>query len=316
MLCGDNKMNIQIIISNLTVIFLMIAVGFAAGRAKIVGSRAQGDFTALLMNVTLPCTIFGSMLREYDSSLVRDSVIIFVMGLIFFSGFILLGYYVSGFFRVPKGRRGVWAVSVGLCNIGFMGFPLIKAVFGDDGLFLASIMNLGYNCVCWSLGARIMNAGTDQADAINWKKILLTNNNYAVVLGLICFTQQIPVPETVRTVVTHFGNITTPLSMFLIGLSLAGGKLSEVFTDRDVISISFVRLVIIPLISVGILRLLPLPAGSILPGVVTLIMAMPCPSVSMMLAQQYGEDVELAAKAIFLSSLCCIATIPLMMLLI
>ena len=58
----------------------MIAVGFAAGRAKVVGKSAQGDFTSFLMNVTLPCTIFSSMLRPYDPALIRDSFIIFING--------------------------------------------------------------------------------------------------------------------------------------------------------------------------------------------------------------------------------------------
>ena len=309
-------MNFTIVINNLIVIFLMIAVGYAAGRGKLLSERAQGDFTAFLMNIALPCTIFNSMIREYDSTLIRDSVIIFILGIVFFGGLLLINRPAALLFRVPQRRVPVWTVSAALCNIGFMGFPLIRAIFGDEGLFLASIMNLAYNCVAWSLGAKTMTMNQKEAGKTNWKKILLTNNNYAVVLGLICFLTQIPMPSLVMNVVGSFGAITTPLSMFLIGLTLSGGKLSEVFTDRDVLTISLMRLVIIPLVIVGIMHILPLPAGSSLAGIVTVIMAMPCPSVSMMLAQQYGEDVELAAKAIFLSSLCCIATIPLIMLLI
>ena len=309
-------MNLGIVVNNLVVIFLMIAVGFAAGRAKIVGTRAQGDFTAFLMNVALPCTIFGSMIRAFDGTLIRDSVIIFAMGIVLFGGFMLINRRAAALFRVRGERRGVWAISTAMCNIGFMGFPLVRALYGDDGLFLASIMNLAYNCVAWSLGAKIMAEGTGEGDSVNWKKILCTNTNYSVVLGLICFVTQLPVPGTITTVVTHFGNITTPLSMFLIGLSLSGGRLSETFTDRDVISISAVRLIVVPLIVIAGLHVLPLPQGSSLRGVVGLIMAMPCPSLGMMLAQQYGKDVQLASRAIFLSSLCCIATIPLMLLLV
>lgn len=309
-------MNFNIIISNLAVIFLLIAVGFAAGRAKIVSSRAQGDFTAFLMNVTLPCTIFSSMVREYDPSLIRDSLIIFAMGIVIFGGGMLLYLQVSRLFRVPQRRRNVWTLSAALCNIGFMGFPLVKAIFGDDGLFLASIMNLSYNCVAWSLGTRIICMNEAEKGKIPWKKILLTNNNYAVVLGLIVFLTQIPMPQVVMTVVNHFGGITTPLSMFLIGLTLSGGRIAEVFRDRDVWTVTFARLILSPLVIVLLLHILPLPAGSPLPGIVTLIMAMPGPSVCLMLAQQYGQDSDFAAKAIFFSSLCCIVTIPLIMMLI
>ena len=291
-------------------------MGFAAGRGGIVSDRAQGDFTAFLMNVTLPCTIFSSMVRAYDPALIRDSVIIFIMGIVIFGGGMLLFLPVSGLFGVAKERRNVWTLSAALCNIGFMGFPLVKAIFGDDGLFLASIMNLAYNCVAWSLGTRIICMNDAGKGKIPWKKILLTNNNYAVVLGLTVFLSQIPMPQVVMTVVNHFGGITTPLSMFLIGLTLSGGRVADVFRDRDVWTVTLARLVLSPLVIVLILHVLPLPAGSQLSGIVTLIMAMPCPSVCLMLAQQYSQDAEFAAKSIFFSSLCCIATIPLIMMLI
>ncbi len=309
-------MNFSIIVSNLTVIFIMIAVGFAAGRAKVVGKSAQGDFTSFLMNVTLPCTIFSSMLRPYDPALIRDSFIIFIMGLIVFGGGLILYLPVSRLCGVAQERRNVWTLSAALCNIGFMGFPLVKAIFGDDGLFLASIMNLAYNCIAWSLGTRVICMNGDDQGKIPWKKILLTNNNYAVVIGLFFFLSQLSLPDAVVTVVQSFGGITTPLSMFLIGLTLSGGSLSKVFRDRDIWTASAIRLIVSPLVIIALLKLLPLPEGSVLGGVVALIMAMPCPSVSLILAQQYDQDVELAAGAIFLSSLCCIGTIPLIMMLL
>ncbi|MCD8329431.1 MAG: AEC family transporter [Lachnospiraceae bacterium] len=309
-------MNIGIVVSNLAEIFAMIAVGFFVGRTRLLSDRASADFTAFLMKVTLPCTVFSSMIREYDSSLIRDSLLIFVLGIVFFGGGMLLNLRVSRWLRVPEAKRGVWVLSVSLCNIGFMGFPLIQAIFGDDGLFLASIMNLAYNMVAFSLGAKIICGNGEQKAEIQWKKILFTNVHAAVVRGLICFLGQITPPEQVMDVVGAFAGITTPLSMALIGRSLAGGKRSEVFRDREVLSITGMRLIVMPLLAVLLLHTLPLPAGSILTGVGTVILAMPCPSVSMMLAQQYGADVELAARAIFLSSLCCIVTIPLMMLLI
>ena len=133
---------------------------------------------------------------------------------------------------------------------------------------------------------------------------------------MIFFLLQIPVPETVKTVIQSFGNITTPLSMFLIGLNLSAGSVLDVFRNRDVRTATLMRLLIVPLVTVGIMRLLPLPGDSILRGVTVLIMAMPCPSMALMLALQYHRDTSLASEAIFLSSLCCIATIPLIMLLI
>ena len=309
-------MNMGTLIYNLFMIFLMIFVGIFAGKTKMVNSKAQGDFTAFLMNIAVPCLVFSSMIREYNSSLIRDTVIIFLLGLLFFGGALVLNQWTVAWFKVSPGRRNVWTVSVSLSNTGFVGFPLVRAVFGEEGLFLAAMMNLAYNCVCWSYGAKVMTKGTDQAASTDWKKILLSNINLAVFLGFPCFLLRLSPPAPVMTVIRDFGNITTPLSMFLIGLNLSQGKLREVFTDRDVYTITLMRLVGMPLLILLILRLLPLPGDSILKGVALIITAMPCPSAGMMLAQRYGQDADLASRAIFLSSLCCIVTIPLIMLLL
>lgn len=309
-------MNVGIVVNNLTVIFAMIVVGIILGRLRLFSDRVSADFTTFLMRVSLPCTIVSSMIREYDSSLIRDSLLIFALGMLFFGGGMLLNLQVSRWLRVPEAKRGVWVLAVSLCNNVFMGFPLIQAVFGDDGAFLASIMNLSYNIVVYSLGVKIICGNSGRQAEVRWKNILLTNVNIAVVVGLICFLGQITPPEPVMDVIESFAGITTPLSMVLIGLGLSRGNFLEVFRDREALIITGMRLVVMPLLVVLILHILPLPTGSILAGVVTVTMAMPCPSLSMILAQQYGGDVELAARAIFLSSLCSIVTIPLMMLLI
>lgn len=306
----------MIVVNNLIIIFGLIAVGFFAGRGKILSDRASADFTSFLMKVTLPCTIFSSMIREYNSSLVRDSIIIFILGLVFFAGLNTINLKVADWLHVTRSRKNVWVVSASMCNIGFMGFPLILAIFGGEGLFLASIMNLSYNIVAWSYCAMIASRDSKETYQLKWKNIVLTNNNYAVALGLVFFLGQIPVHSTILTIVNYFGNITTPISMFLIGLTLADGKLYEVFRDKDVISCTIIRLLVVPVLVVFIMKALPLASDSILAGVVSVIMAMPCPSVAMMLAQQYNCDTSMAARAIFLSSLCCIVTIPLIMMLL
>ncbi len=305
-------MNIGVVVNSLLVIFGMIAVGVLVGKTKVISERASGDFTALLMNVTLPCTIFSSMIREYESRLLRDSAVIFVLGLIFFAGGLLISQRLAKLFRVRREVRSVWVLCVSLCNTGFMGFPIVSALFGDDGLFLAAMMNLAYNVVAFSLGIRIFR----EDSKVEWRKIFLTPNTCAVVLGLICFLTQLSIPSPIFTVISDFAAVTTPLSMFLIGLSLAGGSLLEVFRDKNVLSITVLRLVVMPLLVLVILKLLPLPEGSLIGGVAAVIMAMPCPSLGMIFAQEYGGDTVLAARAIFFSTLCCIVTIPLFLLLV
>lgn len=305
-----------LIIRNLFIIFVMILVGLFSGRAKLFSEKAQDDFTTFLMKIALPCLIVSSMIREYDRDLIRDSILIFILGIVIFGGLNLINRRVAGLLKISPERRGVWTVSTSMCNIGFMGFPILLAVFGSKGLFLGSIMNIAYNIISWTVCAIIVADDPAKKEKINWKKILCTNTNYAVVIGLFFFLTQIKVPEPVVEILTSFGGITTPLSMFLIGLSLAGSRLADIFRDREILLCTGIRLIVVPAIIACLMKVFPVGEGSLLPGVVTMIMAMPCPSMGIILAQIYKKDVTMAAGAIFLSSLCCIVTIPLIMLLL
>ena len=122
-------MDYSIITSNLLIMFLMIAVGFAAGKARIVSDRAASDFTAFLMKVTLPCTALISMAREFYPFLLQDSIIGFALGAVMFSGLLILWFFVSGALKVPQHRRAVWIISGSCSNLGFIGIPLLLATF-------------------------------------------------------------------------------------------------------------------------------------------------------------------------------------------
>ncbi|MCD8009588.1 MAG: AEC family transporter [Lachnospiraceae bacterium] len=309
-------MNIGIVVNNLIVIFAMIVVGLIMGKRGMLSDRVERDLTSILMNAGLPCMIFSSMIQEYDSGLVRDSVIIFALDIVIILGGVVLNMTASRLLRVRQSRRGVWVLAATLSNGGFMGFPIVYALLGSEGLFLASMMNLAQTIFCYSLGVGILTRGSSERGKTDWRKVLFTNVNLAVALGLACFLTQAPVPELVLTVTDYFGGITTPLSMLLIGLSLSHGSLSAVFRDLDVIAITGMRLLVMPLLIVLLLDFLPLPAGSLVASVTTIVQAMPCPAVVLTLSNQYGTDSELAARAIFLSSFCCIITIPVILVLV
>ena len=306
-------MNFSIIVANLAVIFIMIAIGLFTGRSGILSERAQADFTTFLMQVTVPCTIISSMVREFDSRMAMDSLLILLIGFSFYAVGSILWYRVSGLLKVPDERRGIWTTAATFSNIGFMGFPLTLAIFGNDGLFLAAIMNFSFNFTAWTIGAKLIGGNSGDTDL---KHLLITNVNIATALGMIIFFFGIPIPDVPLRIISAFGDITTPLSMFLIGLSLSGNKISKVFTDKDIRSVTAVRLVAVPLLAMLVLKILPFDGHPLLVGVVTLIMAMPGPSVSLMLAQRYEKDAEYAAGAIFMTSLCSIVTIPVILMLL
>ncbi|WP_434309302.1 AEC family transporter [Hominifimenecus sp. rT4P-3] len=309
-------MDYGIVWTNLLILFALIGVGYVAGRFRVVSQDASKDLSSLLMKITLPATIFASFIRSYEPKLLKDAGIILGLGFFFFLLSALLSALLVKPFRVAEGNRGVWMLTSTFSNTGFMGFPIVLALLGEEGLFLACIMNLSFNVLVFSLGIKMICLDSDRKGSIQWKKILISNINISIVLGLFFFLTQISLPAPVMSVINHFGGVTTPLSMFLIGLSLAKGKIGDLFRGKDAFTATFLRLIAMPLVAWLLMRLMPFGEGSFIPGVVLVILAMPAPSVVLILAESYDGNSEMAGRMIFLSSLLCIVTIPLMLLLL
>ena len=307
---------IQTLVSTLGGLFLLLGAGFGAVRLNMVPGEASKAFSALLVRITIPATVFSAMLRPFDPAFLRDSAVIILLGAGLFLLYALLCHPAAGLFGVRKDGRGMWRICCTFCNNGSMGYPIILALFGEEGLALAAMLNISFMLLIYTLGVKqvLSDLPTSAGGAIAWRAILLTEVNAATVLGLLVFCLRIPVPGVLATPIGLLSDITAPLSMFVIGMTLAKGSIRDAFRDKDVFSAALMRLVLLPLLTWAILKPLPV-SNPLVTNVVLLTMAMPCPGTSTVLAEQYGVNAEFSSRMVFVSSLLCLVTIPLFTLL-
>lgn len=311
-------MDIAVLFSNLMGLFLLIGVGFVAVRWNILPAQASKPMSALLMKITVPATIVSSMIRPFDPSFLRQGLTMLVVGLVLFSLFSVLSPGVSRLFRVPQGRRGMWSCCATFCNNSFMGFPVALAVLGEEGLALTVILAIPFNLLAYSVGAKMVCmdvVSEDSAPAISWRKAILSVINLATLVGVALYVTQLPVPEAILTPLRHLSNVTTPLSMVITGMNLSQGSIVDVVRDRDAFTASGVRLLLFPLLAWAVMRCIP-GLDSLVMAAILLNMSMPSPAAATLLGEEYGGCIQLGSRIIFLSSLLCIVTIPLMSLLL
>lgn len=311
-------LNLADVFFNLAGLFLLMGVGYGAVKLHILPASASKLLSNLLMQITLPATILVSLVRPFDPNFIRDGVVIIVVGTGLFLLYGLLATLLAPVFRVPQGRRGVWIFSGMFSNNGFMGFPVALALFHEEGLALAVFLGIPFNLLAYTLGPKLMcmdHEPDDSTPPLSWRSIVFTGVNFATALGLAMYLLQLSLPSVLSTPLTHLSNVTTPLSMLITGMNLTGGRISDLVRDRDAFSVSFLRLLLFPVLTWGILRLLPI-SNPLVVGVTLIIMAMPSPAISTILAESYYSDQEFAARAVFLSSLLCLISIPLISLLL
>lgn len=311
-------MDIAVLFSNLVGLFLLIGVGFFAVRMNVLPIEAAKPMSALLMKITVPATVVSSMLRPFDPAFLRLGLSILAVGTVLFALFAALSLGLAPLCRVPQGRRGMWCCCATFCNNSFMGFPVALAVLGEEGLALTVILAIPFNLMAYSIGARMVCMDADGAGAspaVSWKRALFSMINLATLVGTVLYITQLPVPEAVQTPLRHLSNVTTPLSMIITGMNLSQGSLADVVRDRDAFTASAMRLLLFPLIAWGLMRCIPGLDGLVM-GAALLNMSMPAPAAATLMGEEYGGNVQIGSRIIFLSSLLCVATIPLISLLL
>ena len=302
-----------VVMSNLVSLFALIAVGYLVVKMGVLKPEATGIFSVFLLKVTLPCTIFISLAeKEYDPVFVHDSIILIASGLVAYIGMLYLSRMIAKPLGVPEGCRGVWAFTCSYNNCGFMGFPITYELLGPKGLALAVMLNISFNLTAYSFGAIEIGRDTPnhKAEGLSLKGIIFNGINAAIVLSLIFYFGRLGVPRLAAAPINYLSNVTTPLSMVIIGMALARSHGLEVLTDRSAWLSALMRLVVYPVVICLILRVIPFGSNPVVGAVFVLIMAMPAASTTTMLCEIYHGNVGFAAKVMFIQNVMCIATIP------
>ena len=190
-------LDIRDVFSNLFGLFLLIGVGYGTVRLRVLPASASKMLSSLLMNVTMPATIFTSLVRPYDPAFLRAGLLEVVLGLALYILYGVISALLARPFRVTRERRGLWTFACAFNNNGFMGFPIALALFGEEGLALAVFLGIPFNLLAYTTGATLIcmdRSAAGDAPPVSWRSILLTVVNGATLLGLILYAAQIPTP--------------------------------------------------------------------------------------------------------------------------
>lgn len=300
-------MDIQVILMQMIQLFLVIGLGYFLFKVKILDVELNKRLTTLLLTVTTPALILSSVLSTTEYLPYTDILFVFLVGILVYIVLPILGWILVKFMRIPLPQQGLYIFMTVFSNIGFMGFPVMKAIFGNDAVFYTAIFNMLFNLLVFSVGTGIMGYGTGKKMKFN-PKDLLSPGVVASLVALVIYMGKIQFPDVISSTVTMIGDITTPIAMLIIGSTLANIPLKEVFSELRIYPYTVIKQVIIPVLAYPILRLFI--QDPLILGVTLIMISMPVANSAVLFATEYDGDVSLAAKAVFMTTLLSIVTIP------
>lgn len=301
-------MVISEILTSLVMIFLLIIPGIIFRKKDIISAAQSDGISSLAVNITWPCLVVDAMQMDFSAAVLKDSGYMMAAAMVVFAMPAVVTLVLSKLLRLDNSKRYITAFMLLFGNTGFIGIPVIRALYGTEAVFFAAILEMVNDVVIFTIGMMLiqMSAG---AKLRFEPKLFLNPGLIGVIVGLLLFLLDIRLPEVIGGAVEMVGDATTPLTMFLIGYQLGGLKAKEILKDASIYVISFTKLLIVPVLALIVLRV-AVGDFSLLEKVLIMSFAMPAGSVSVIFSQQYRGETAFATKTVLLSTLFSIVTIP------
>ena len=282
-------------------LFLYMLCGFIVSLLNIIREDNRAVLVRLLMDVAMPMMVLNAFNKPTTREELLSSLWVIVIA--------LLGCVVTGLIglvlwrKQPENKRKVLMYASMFSNAGNAGLPIISLVFGPVGVFYASMYLIPPRIQQWTVGLGFFV----KPEKGGWVKNVLLNPMVVIYIGAVLMATNWQIPGVFGTAIANLGGMTGPLSMILIGATLAHMNWKMLF-DRTVLLTSFLRLIAFPMLFAVLLGLLH--ADAMVMSICVILLAMPVASNTAAMAERYGGDHVFASACVSVSTLLSVVTVP------
>ena len=320
-----------VVLQQAVIMLILIAVGALCFKLRILRKRTTSQISSLVLKVVNPIVILMSFQREFNAELVHNLLWTFLLAVIAYAIAFLVSYLCIR--RKPGRETVIERFSAVYSNCGFMGIPLVQAMFGYEGVFYLTAFIATFNAFVWSHGVMQMSG---QKSLRSLLKVLRSPAIIAIVLGMVMFFTRLTLPAIpddpdawaklplllrgfktfmalLREAFEMIGSLNSPLAMFVAGATIIQTDLPAVLRKPRVFYICFLRLIAAPVLTILVFLLFPL--DKMVEMTVLAAASAPCAAICTMMALSYKRNAAYASEIFGVSTLLSIATMPLMMVL-
>lgn len=292
-----------IVLRQIVIMFVYMAIGGLLFQKGLITKEGSKSLANLLLYVVLPCVVVKSFCVARTPERTSGLLVSFLAAL----GILLLAMAVS---HLLFQKNPIDDFGAAFSNAGFMGFPLVAAVQGSEAIFYAAGFVALLNALQWTYGQSLISGDPGYRSP---KAILKNPLVLSLLLGILIFCFEIPMPAIASDLLAALSALNAPLAMVILGVYLAQTDPKTLFNDPHLYVVAAARLVLIPLLTILVLKLLPAEYVAIATTLV-IVAAAPIGSNVAVYAQKLGKDYAYAVRGVCLSTLLSAITMPLLML--
>ena len=284
--------------------FLYMLCGFILARIHIIRQDNRQVLVKLLMNLAMPMMVLSAFNKQTTLEELKSSLLVMLIALL---GCVLTGLIGLLLWRKqPDHRKKVLMYASMFSNAGNAGLPVLNLVFGETGVFFGSMYLIPPRILQWTVGIGLFVKPERKSFV---KNVLLNPMVITIYIGAFLMATSWVIPGVFGTTITSLGNMAAPLSMILIGATIAGVDWRTLLMPSALL-ISALRLIVFPALCALLLKVAGVDSLGM--NLCVILLAMPVASNTAAMAEMYGGDEVFAAACVSVSTLLSVVTVPLM----
>ena len=299
---GDEKVIALLLMQQIAVLFLIMGLGFLIVKLGIVKTEDSRVLSMVTIYLVLPCVTIHAFQIEYSTK-IRNGFLLAVAVAILIH---VVLFVVCGILRKLLKMDEVETASLIYSNAGNLILPLVTSILGEEWVIYASGFLCVQTIIVWTHGQSL-------------KKIVQNINLIAILTGLVFFLCNIHLPKIIDSMTSSLAGMIGPISMVMIGMLLAGVDWKLVFGKRRIYGIVFLKMIVVPGIITLCLKLaaplIPMENAKTILLISLLAVIAPTAVTITQMAQLYKRDAAYASSINVFTTLVCIVTMPLMVML-
>ena len=305
-------MNISILLMQQIVqLFLMIFMGYLIVKTGLVRDDDSKVLSKIILYLIVPCVIINSFQVDYTTDTVKGLLIAFAAS-VMTQVILLVVISVAG---KLLHLNEVEVASVYYSNSGNLIVPIVTFILGQEWVLYGCVFMSVQLVFLWTHCKKIIS----REASYDWKKIILNINMISIFIGVVLFFTKIRLPEIIGNTLASVGTMIGPASMIVTGMLFAGMNLKQIFANKRVYFITFLRLIAVPLIALVLIKLSNLASfsadGNKIMLIVFLAIITPSASTVTQMCQVYGNDSKYASAINVMTTLLSVIAMPVMVML-
>ena len=294
----------SIVLSQIIGFVIYILIGIAAVRMRVLGSRSLGVFSRFITKISLPLLLFSNTLNGATRQQFISALPVLAVTVLMYFLLYLLCLFLARLSGLKGNENHVYRACAMFGNIGFMGIPIVAAVFPEQGMLYIALFTVIDQLLLWTLGVNL-TAPVDRENAMS----VINPATIAIVLAIVGIFTGIELPAPVNTALTKAGALTTPLAMIYMGGLFCYIDIPRYIRKKEFYGAVAIKMCLFP----PLFYMLCQTLGVVHDVTVTmsLLSALPSMAAVVRLAQNQHSAGNYAAGMILVTTLCSIVTLPL-----